>query len=164
MKSMCLSMSLFLLLIMLQLMRREHKHRTGILIGGLLKLDPWMDFWNVSVKLIVTQFSFPGLVRSQAGGRLDCRTETLNTCIKLADPLLEDPRYVFPAANEDVDHVCKWVRGQKEWKWVDFYKNFFSVLFPKTWSEFVTCIKKYTSDCLTADQVSRSHFDDEEFW
>ena len=29
----------------------------------------------------------------------------------------------------------------------------FSVLFPKTWSEFVTCIKQYTSDCLTADQV-----------
>ena len=56
----------------------------------------------------MTQFSFSGLVRSQAaGGRLDCRTETLNTCIKLADPLLEDPRYVFPAANEDVDHVCK---------------------------------------------------------
>ena len=35
-----------------------------------------------------------------------------------------------------------------------FLKNVFSVLFPKTWSEFVTCIKKYTSDCLTADQVS----------
>ena len=29
----------------------------------------------------------------------------------------------------------------------------FSVLFPKTWSEFVSCIKRYTSDCLTADQV-----------
>ena len=29
----------------------------------------------------------------------------------------------------------------------------FSVLFPKTWSEFVTCIKRYTSDCLTPDQV-----------
>ena len=40
-------------------------------------------------------------------GRLDCRTETLNTCIKLADPLLEDPKYVFPANNPDVDHVCK---------------------------------------------------------
>jgi len=79
--------------------------------------------------------SIVGLVRSQSGGRLDCRTETLNTCIKLADPLLEDPRYVFPAANEDVDHVC-------------------NVLFPKTWSEFVTCIKKYTSDCLTSDQRS----------
>ena len=29
----------------------------------------------------------------------------------------------------------------------------FSVLFPKTWSEFVSCIKRYTSDCLTPDQV-----------
>lgn len=68
-------------------------------------------------------------------GRLDCRTETLNTCIKLADPLLEDPKYVFPSNNQDVDHVC-------------------NVLFPKTWSEFVTCIKRYTSDCLTPDQRS----------
>jgi len=65
--------------------------------------------------------------------RLDCRTETLNTCIKLADPLLEDPRYVFPSNTEDIDHVC-------------------NVLFPKTWSEFVSCIKRYTNDCLTADQ------------
>lgn len=68
-------------------------------------------------------------------GRLDCRTETLNTCIKLADPLLEDPKYVFPSNNPDVDHVC-------------------NVLFPKTWSEFVSCIKRYTSDCLTPDQRS----------
>jgi len=48
------------------------------------------------------------LVSSAVGqGRLDCRTETLNTCIKLADPLLEDPKYVFPSNNPDVDHVCK---------------------------------------------------------
>jgi hypothetical protein len=73
------------------------------------------------------------LVRSQS--RLDCRTDTLNTCIKLADPLLEEPRYVFPANSEDINHVC-------------------NVLFPKTWSEFVSCIKRYTSDCLTADQRS----------
>merc|ERR1719187_1810743 len=65
--------------------------------------------------------------------RLDCRTDTLNTCIKLADPLLEDPRYVFPSNTEDINHVC-------------------NVLFPKTWSEFVSCIKRYTSDCLAADQ------------
>jgi len=83
----------------------------------------------------IVLFSIVGLARSQVGSRLDCRTETLNTCIKLADPLLEDPRYVFPAASEDVDHVC-------------------NVLFPKTWSEFVTCIKQYTSDCLTANQRS----------
>ena len=35
--------------------------------------------------------------------------------------------------------------------------HIFSVLFPKTWSEFVTCIKQYTSDCLTADQVDRKY-------
>ena len=36
----------------------------------------------------------------------------------------------------------------------DLYPVFCSVLFPKTWSEFVTCIKRYTSDCLTPDQVT----------
>ena len=34
------------------------------------------------------------------------------------------------------------------------YLVFCSVLFPKTWSEFVTCIKRYTSDCLTPNQVT----------
>jgi len=76
---------------------------------------------------------FLSLVNSQ--NRLDCRTDTLNTCIKLADPLLEDPRYVFPSNTEDINHVC-------------------NVLFPKTWSEFVSCIKRYTNDCLTANQRS----------
>merc|ERR1719350_651761 len=65
--------------------------------------------------------------------RLDCRADSLNTCIRLADPLLESPRYVFPATPEDIDHVC-------------------NVLFPRTWSEFVSCIRQYTADCLTADQ------------
>lgn len=65
--------------------------------------------------------------------RLDCRTDSLNTCIRLADPLLESPRYVFPATPDDIDHVC-------------------NVLFPRTWSEFVSCIRQYTADCLTSDQ------------
>jgi len=82
-------------------------------------------------RLLLALGSSVCLVSSQS--RLDCRTDTLNSCIKLADPLLEDPRYVFPANTEDINHVC-------------------NVLFPKTWSEFVSCIKRYTSDCLTADQ------------
>lgn len=65
--------------------------------------------------------------------RLDCRAESLNTCIRLADPLIEDPRYVFPSNTEDIDHVC-------------------NVLFPRTWSEFVSCIRQYTTECLTQDQ------------
>lgn len=82
-------------------------------------------------RLLLTLGSSVCFVSSQS--RLDCRTDTLNSCIKLADPLLEDPRYVFPANTQDIDHVC-------------------NVLFPKTWSEFVSCIKRYTSDCLTSDQ------------
>ena len=108
MKSKYPSMSLFLLLIMLQLMRREHKHRDRDFNWGIAKTGSMNGLLKHFCKVVsMTQLSFPGLVRCQEGGRLDCRTETLNTCIKLADPLLEDPRYVFPAANEDVDHVCK---------------------------------------------------------
>jgi len=66
-------------------------------------------------------------------GLLDCRPESLSNCIKLANPLLEDPKYVFPATDEDIDHVC-------------------NVLFPRTWSEFVSCIRQYTSECLSTDQ------------
>jgi len=40
---------------------------------------------------------------------------------------------VFPANIEDINHVC-------------------NVLFPRTWSEFVSCIQQYTSVCLTSDQ------------
>ena len=58
---------------------------------------------NIDTKMLYVSVG----VSVAQGGRLDCRTETLNTCIKLADPLLEHPRYVFPANNEDVDHVCK---------------------------------------------------------
>ena len=39
--------------------------------------------------------------------RLDCRTDTLNTCIRLAEPLLEQPSHVFPDTQQDIDHVCK---------------------------------------------------------
>lgn len=68
-------------------------------------------------------------------GRLDCRADSLNSCIRLADPLLEQPRYVFPANTEDMDHVC-------------------NVLFPRTWSEFVSCVRQYTQDCLSSEQTA----------
>jgi len=66
--------------------------------------------------------------------RLDCRSEEVNTCIRLADPLLQ-ANHVFPVNNKDIDHVC-------------------NVLFPETWSKFVDCIKEYTSSCLSQDQKS----------
>ena len=51
--------------------------------------------------------------------------------------------------------MCASESGQLQSEICVFMMNIvlFSVLFPKTWSEFVTCIKQYTSDCLTADQV-----------
>lgn len=66
--------------------------------------------------------------------RLDCRSEELNTCIQLADPLLQ-ANHVFPTNDKDINHVC-------------------NVLFPETWSKFVACIKQYTTSCLTQDQRS----------
>ena len=63
-------------------------------------LKPKTENWNNEVLILA--------VTVLGQGRLDCRTETLNTCIKLADPLLEDPKYVFPSNTGDVDHVCKY--------------------------------------------------------
>lgn len=65
--------------------------------------------------------------------RLDCQADELQSCIKLADPLLKDPKYVFPSNKQDINHVC-------------------NVLFPRTWSNFVSCIRRYTDTCLTQDQ------------
>jgi len=72
-----------------------------------------------------------GLVRCD---RSECGTEQVNTCIRLADPLLQ-PQHVFPVNSQDIDHVC-------------------NVLFPQTWSKFVECIKDYTNTCLSSDQKS----------
>jgi len=66
--------------------------------------------------------------------RLDCRSDELSACVRLADPLLQ-ANHVFPSRQEDINHVC-------------------NVLFPETWSKFVECIKQYTTSCLSQDQRS----------
>lgn len=70
--------------------------------------------------------------RFVAGQRLDCKSDEVNSCIRLADPLLQS-NHVFPSNSQDMDHVC-------------------NVLFPQTWSTFVECIKEYTTTCLSQDQ------------
>jgi len=51
----------------------------------------------------------------------------------MANPLLKEPKHVFPTNTEDIDHVCREV-------------------FPKTWSEFIACIKSFTATCLSPSQ------------
>ena len=165
MKSRYPSMSLFLLLIMLQLMRREHKHRDRDFNWGIAKTGSMngllKHFCKVDSDAIL--FSRPGQV---SGGR--------QTGLQNRDPQhLHQARRSFARGSPICLPRSQWGCGpclqvSEGTKRVnisaDFYWTFFSVLFPKTWSEFVTCIKKYTSDCLTADQVRRrSHFDYEVF-
>lgn len=64
-----------------------------------------------------------------------CEPQFLEQCIKMADPLLKEPKHVFPTNSEDIDHVCKEV-------------------FPQTWSEFISCIKSFTATCLSPSQRS----------
>ena len=37
-----------------------------------------------------------------------CEPQFLEQCIKMADPLLKEPKHVFPTNSEDIDHVCKY--------------------------------------------------------
>jgi len=74
--------------------------------------------------------------RSQKGGAsVSCEPKFLEKCIKMANPLLKEPNHVFPSTSEDVEHVC-------------------SEIFPKTWSEYISCIKSFTSSCLSTSQRS----------
>lgn len=72
---------------------------------------------------------------NQGGGSVSCEPKFLEQCIKMANPLLKEPKHVFPSTSEDVDHVC-------------------SEIFPKTWSEYISCIKSFTSSCLSSSQRS----------
>jgi len=64
-----------------------------------------------------------------------CEPQFLEQCIKMADPLLKEPKHVFPTNTDDIDHVCREV-------------------FPQTWSQFIACIKSFTATCLSPSQRS----------
>ena len=123
MKSKYLSMSLFLLLIMLQLMRREHKHRTGILIGGLLKLNPWMDFWNISVKLLMWRNSlfqaWSGVRRAEAGWIAEQRHSTRASsspilCLRIPDMSSPQPMRMWTMSASE----CGDKKSENEWTFI----------------------------------------------
>ena len=44
---------------------------------------------------------------SKGGGSVSCEPKFLEQCIKMANPLLKEPKHVFPSTSEDVDHVCR---------------------------------------------------------
>ena len=46
-------------------------------------------------------------VSSGGGGSVTCEPKFLEQCIKMANPLLKEPKHVFPSTSEDVDHVCR---------------------------------------------------------
>lgn len=60
---------------------------------------------------------------------MDCaRSE----CLKLADPLVREARFIFPDNREDIQRGCR------------------------TWDEFVNCLKHYTEECF--DEEDRRKF------
>ncbi|CAB4069475.1 unnamed protein product [Lepeophtheirus salmonis] len=65
----------------------------------------------------------------------NCQTtnESLQKCIKMAEPLIKDSQNVFPSTEAEISHVC-------------------NNLFPRTWSDFIACVKKYTDNCLNNEE------------
>ena len=47
------------------------------------------------------------LTKSAGGGSVSCEPQFLEKCIKMANPLLKEPKHVFPSTAEDVEHVCR---------------------------------------------------------
>ncbi|XP_018330879.1 cell wall protein RBR3 isoform X2 [Agrilus planipennis] len=67
--------------------------------------------------VIVTAFQQP-----------ECRNSDYDQCIEMADPLIREPRLIFPDNLQDIDYVCR------------------------KWNNFVDCIKRYTDRCFTEKQ------------
>ena len=146
----------FLLLIMLHLMRREHKHRHRGFNWGIAKtVSAWTDF--KMFRWCNFPFQAWSEVRLAAGWIAEQRLSTLASnspilCSRIPDMSSPQPVRTWTMCASESGQLQSEIR-------VFMMKLLFSVLFPKTWSEFVTCIKQYTSDCLTSDQVrSRSYF------
>nr|XP_040574800.1 uncharacterized protein LOC121123737 isoform X2 [Lepeophtheirus salmonis] len=51
----------------------------------------------------------------------------------MAEPLIKDSQNVFPSTEAEISHVC-------------------NNLFPRTWSDFIACVKKYTDNCLNNEE------------
>ncbi|XP_059488813.1 uncharacterized protein LOC132204360 isoform X2 [Neocloeon triangulifer] len=62
---------------------------------------------------------------SFAGAQQMCDSREYQMCITLADPLIRNPKLVFPDTMADIDEVCR------------------------TWAKFVDCVKRYTDRCFS---------------
>lgn len=68
------------------------------------------------------------ILPTMATARVDCSKEAYGECVRIADPLIKEPRLIFPDKMEDIDIVCH------------------------TWNKFVDCLKFYTDNCFTEQQ------------
>lgn len=59
------------------------------------------------MKCITIFFVSGHYCESNDGNGGSCDPQSLDQCIKMADPLMKEPKYVFPTTHEDVDHVCR---------------------------------------------------------
>uniref|UniRef100_A0A1B6BXN5 GDNF/GAS1 domain-containing protein n=2 Tax=Clastoptera arizonana TaxID=38151 RepID=A0A1B6BXN5_9HEMI len=81
-----------------------------------------MNFLRIMIFSTISLSSIT-LVKAQ------CTKQFQQSCTKLADPLLKDPRLIYPDNLADVDQVCS------------------------TWSQFVNCVKIYTEKCFTDERL-----------
>lgn len=62
-----------------------------------------------------------------------CPSEELDQCLQLADPFIQDPKFVFPTSIAEIQTMCS------------------------AWTRFTDCVRGYVLRCLTVDQ--RQEFD-----
>ncbi|XP_052128072.1 transcription initiation factor TFIID subunit 4-like isoform X1 [Frankliniella occidentalis] len=82
---------------------------------------------SVLTSLLVVLASAPVAPAQAADNTMiaGCVRSEYQRCVHMADPLLKDARYIFPDNMADIDFVCG------------------------TWSQFVTCVKRYIDRCFT---------------
>ncbi|XP_018015295.1 uncharacterized protein LOC108672177 [Hyalella azteca] len=69
------------------------------------------------------------IAASLASGRQPRNAQELSRCVKMAEPLVYNPEFVFPLSNVEIQGVCR------------------------MWSAFVDCIRDYTTHFLNPDQL-----------
>ncbi|XP_014261814.1 uncharacterized protein LOC106673937 isoform X2 [Cimex lectularius] len=62
-----------------------------------------------------------------------CSQDDYNYCVRLADPLLNDVRLIYPDNPKDIEQVCR------------------------IWNVFIDCFKKYTDRCFTEAKRQEFH-------
>lgn len=68
-----------------------------------------LDYTHTLKKLLnaFTKFMFPVSCQNDITDGDSCDPKAIEHCVKLADPLVKEPKNIFPTTVEEVEQVCK---------------------------------------------------------